>query len=84
MILSKGREQTEVTTPEIAEDINLIELVSFFYPKRCCNYSFAWLYATKCAQFRTLALAIVGTAPVHSPLTPYSLAIVIKAWKTFL
>lgn len=33
-MLSKGSEHTEVTTPEIAEDTNRIELVSFFYPNR--------------------------------------------------
>ncbi len=84
LILSKGSVQTEVTIPEIAEDINRIELVSFFYPNKCCSYSFAWLYATKCAQFSTLALIIVGTAPVQRPLTPYSFAMVPKAWNTFL
>lgn len=84
LTLSKGSEIHATLIPEIAEAVSLIVIVYLVSLVYFINTYFASLYDTKCEQFTAIALAIVGIAPVHSPFTPYSLAILPKASNTFL
>lgn len=73
LTLSKGREQTETATPEMAEATRRMFMVSFFSPRYFCSCSLDSLYPTRCEQLTDMALATVGTDPRQSPLTPSSL-----------
>lgn len=70
--------------PEMADAVSLIVIVSFFSPMTCINLSLASLYDTSWDEFKDMALKMVGTAPVHNPLIPSSLAILLNASMTFL
>ena len=73
LTLSKGSEQTETATPEMAEATRRMFMVSFFSPRYFCSCSFDSLYPTRCEQLTDIALATVGTDPRQSPRTPSSL-----------
>lgn len=82
--LSKGKETRDTLTPDTAEAASLIVIVYFFYPVKDISFSLTSLYDTSWLEFKDMALKIVGTAPVQSPRTPSSAAILLKASMTFL
>ena len=84
LILSKGNAHIATAIPEAADDNNLTAAVSYFAEKTLLIFYLHVLYVTNCDEFTAIALAIVGTDPLHKVNTPYSLTILNIASKTFL